>query len=77
MGYTDLIEKIKLLPRDKQTEVFAFVDSLMTQLASKPNSDMGEWSEKDFRDMSMQQAMRGMDEDPITYTDKDLKERWQ
>jgi hypothetical protein len=42
MGYTDLIEKIKLLPRDKQTEVFAFVDALMTQLASKPNSDMGE-----------------------------------
>ncbi|WP_296805891.1 DUF2281 domain-containing protein [Thiocapsa sp.] len=65
------------MPRDKQTEVFAFVDSLMTQLASRPNSATGEWSEKEFKDMSMQQAMRGMYEDPISYTDKDLKERWQ
>ncbi|MFB1488011.1 MULTISPECIES: hypothetical protein [unclassified Thiocapsa] len=53
MGYADLIEKIKLLPRDKQTEVFAFVDALMTQLASKRNSDMGDWSETDFKEMSI------------------------
>jgi hypothetical protein len=77
MGYADLIEKLKTLPDEKQVEVFDFVDFLTTRFARPSSPVLTEWSDRAFRDLSMQQALRGMDDDPVVYTDADLREHWQ
>jgi hypothetical protein len=38
---------------------------------------MTEWTNQDFSEFSMQQAQRGMEDDPVIYTDADLRERWR
>ncbi|MBN2885875.1 MAG: DUF2281 domain-containing protein [Chromatiaceae bacterium] len=76
MSYTELVEKIKQLPGEKQREVFDFVDYLTLRFThSTPAIDT--WNEQEFAELSMQQALRGMDDDPIVYSDADLKEHWQ
>ena len=77
MCYSNLIEKIKTLPSEKQAEVFDFVDYLTTRFALHANSDMTEWTDQEFAELSMQQAMRGMEDDPVIYTDADLREHWR
>jgi hypothetical protein len=37
---------------------------------------MDQWTDEEFADMAMQQALRGMDDDPVIYGDADLRERW-
>lgn len=77
MCYSNLIEKIKTLPDEKRAEVFDFVDYLTTRFALHSNSDMTEWTDQEFAELSMQQAMRGMEDDPVIYTDADLREHWR
>lgn len=80
MGYAELIEKIKALPKDKQDEVFDFVEFLASRVAASGAGDKRdgeEWSEADFAAFSMGQAMRGMEDDPVTYSRDDLRERWR
>lgn len=77
MGYADLIEKLKTLPDEKQVEVFDFVDFLTTRFVRPSSPVLTEWSDQAFGDLSMQQALRGMDDDPVVYTDADLREHWQ
>ncbi len=36
-----------------------------------------DWNNAEFTEMAMNQAMRGMENDPALYTLEDLKERWQ
>ncbi|SDY26504.1 Protein of unknown function [Allochromatium warmingii] len=76
MSYSDLIEKIKTLPDAKQAEVFDFVDYLTTRFALHTDSDLTDWSDQEFANLSMQQALRGIEADPVIYTDADLRERW-
>lgn len=38
---------------------------------------MTEWTNQDVSAFSMQQAQRGMEDDPVIYTDADLQKRWQ
>jgi len=75
MNPTKLIEKIQALPVEKQAEVFDFVDFLASRSAS--NSQHDEWTNAEFAEMAMNQAMRGMEDEPSLYTLDDLKERWQ
>ncbi len=35
-----------------------------------------EWTSAEFAQFSMAQAMRGMEDDPVSYIASDLKERW-
>lgn len=77
MGYPELIEKLEALPDEKRTEVFDFVDYLAARFASDRAPAVDQWTDQEFADMAMQQALRGMDDDPVTYGDADLRERWQ
>jgi hypothetical protein len=72
-----ITEKIASLPDDKQQEVFDFVEFIVSrqQKATKKHAAQQEWSEESFTEFSMQQAMRGIEEDTIEYTYNDLKER--
>jgi len=82
MGYAELIEKLQALPMDKQDEVFDFVEFLAARCgvsgpAPSATHSKGDWSDAKFSDFSMGQALRGMEDDPTTYTQDDLRERWQ
>jgi hypothetical protein len=70
MNQIQMIEKIQALPLDKQIEVKDFVDFLSARTAH------AEWTNATFADMSMVQALRGMEDEPQLYTIDDLKEDW-
>ncbi len=74
MGYADLIRKLQALPRDKQAEVFDFVDFLASRCVPAEPDD---WPDGEFAALSLDQAMRGMEDDPVTYGLEDLKEVWR
>lgn len=75
MGYAELIEKLKALPADKQAEVFDFVEFLAARCGK--DTTAGPWAERDFADFSLAQALRGLEDDPVTYTAADVKESWR
>jgi hypothetical protein len=79
MGYAELIEQLQTLPEDKRAEVFDFVAFLAARFGESGDKPvaLAEWRDADFSQMAMQQAQRGMENDPVTYTLDDLKERWQ
>lgn len=77
MGYAELIKKLQALPEDKQAEVFDFVEFLSARVAASKEAKEEEWSESQFSKFSMNQAMRGMEDDPVTYSRDDLREVWR
>ena len=78
MGYAELIERLQALPQDKQTEVFDFVEFLaMRNKSMEKQSAHSEWTDAEFAGLAMAQALRGMEDDPVNYTNADLRERWQ
>jgi len=77
MGYAELIEKLQTLPTEKQAEVFDFVEFLATRFGHAQPAKQGEWTDAEFADLSMRQALRGMEDDPVAYTRDDLKEHWR
>ena len=79
MGYAELIELLRALPADKQAEVFDFVEFLAARNATeggKPPAH-GEWTDAEFAELAMRQALRGMEDDPVSYSQDDLRESWQ
>ena len=74
MGFGELIEKLQALPADKQAEVFDFVDFLAARFATHPPG--ADWTEREFSDFSLGQALRGMEDDPVTCSTDDLSENW-
>lgn len=80
MSYAQTIaEIIANLPPERQVEIYDFVEFIAARCGELPNQHLvhGEWSDDAFAKLSMQQAMRGMEDDPVSYTSNDLKERWQ
>ena len=79
MGYAELIEQLQTLPENKRAEVFDFVAFLAARFGKDGNNPAATdaWQDAEFSQMAMQQALRGMENDPVTYTLDDLKERWQ
>jgi hypothetical protein len=78
MNPAQLFEKIQALPPDKQVEVFDFIDFLASRSTTpgEPEIATDGWTNSEFSEISMSQAMRGMEEEPPLYTLDDLKERW-
>lgn len=77
MGYAELIERLQALPQDKQAEVFDFVEFLLARSGAAEPHPQGEWSDSEFAAMAMAQALRGLEDDPVSYSQDDLRERWQ
>jgi hypothetical protein len=74
MGYLELIEKLRALSREKQAEVFDFVEFLRARSSGMGRSDHP--TDIEFSEFSMGHALRGMEDDPVTYTEEDLSEKW-
>lgn len=79
MGYTELISKLESLPIEKRAEVFDFIEFLAARCDSATGKPLthAEWSDAEFSELSMHQALRGMENEPVAYTREDLRERWQ
>jgi hypothetical protein len=77
MGYAELISKLAALPREKQAEVFEFVEFLSARCNTSTGKPIThtEWTDAEFSELSMTQAMR--EQETITYTREDLRECWQ
>lgn len=79
MNPAQFFEKMQALPPDKQAEVFDFIEFLASRSTAPSDRQIAddEWTNAEFSQMAMSQAMRGMEEEPPIYTLDDLKERWQ
>ena len=81
MGYAEQIQrKLQNLPEEKLAEVLDFVEFLSFKSQStslKSQILINDWTPQEFSTNSFAQAMRGMENDPVVYELKDLKERWQ
>lgn len=77
MGYAELLKTVQSLPKEKQSEVFDFVAYLAARCGVATDTAHDQWSEAEFTEFSMRQAVRGMEKDPVRYTLGDLKEHWQ
>ena len=79
MGNAELIEKIQNLPAEKQAEVCDFVEFLAARFGKVKGKSLvhNEWSDTEFAEFAMGQALCGMEDEPVLYTRDDLKEHWQ
>ncbi|MCK7545313.1 DUF2281 domain-containing protein [Marinobacter bryozoorum] len=77
MQLDELVSKVSRLPPSCQQEVLDFVAFLEQRYGHPANDEQLDWSDKQFKDMSVQQAMRGIEDEPDLYTAGDLKERWR
>ena len=85
MGYAELIQqRLQTLPPEKQAEVYDFVEFLATRsqvvipldTAQRKKSAPTDWTDDAFSRLSITQAMRGLENDPVDYALTDIKERW-
>jgi hypothetical protein len=71
MGYAELIaQKLALLPPEKQAEVFDFVEFIIARASAS-------WADRDFQSMSLAQALRDQEDDPVSYSASDCREVWR
>lgn len=79
MGYAELISKLEALPLEKRAEVFDFVEFLAARCDTATGKPLthADWTDAEFSELSMHQALRGMEEESVAYTSEDLRERWQ
>ena len=69
MSLTDkIIENVRSLPESKQMEILDFVEYLRTKIEKEER--------KEWMNLSLTSAMRGMEEEELTYSMNDLKETY-
>lgn len=77
MGYGQLLELLDSLPPERRAEVLDFAQFLAARHKAGVNeSQPTDWTADTYAQLSMAQALRGMEEDPVTYSRDDLKELW-
>ncbi|EHQ53774.1 hypothetical protein ECTPHS_13994 [Ectothiorhodospira sp. PHS-1] len=77
MQLDELIAKVRRLPAFRQQEVMDFVSFLEERYGEAEHDQQADWSEAQFCSLSVEQAMRGLEDEPDLYSEDDLKERWQ
>jgi len=82
MGYAELIEKLQALPWKSRLRCVILSSFWRCKAASRGSCQWGirtgtTGPTRPFTGFSMAQALRGMEDDPVTYTTDDLRERWQ
>lgn len=80
MGYAELIHlRLQTLPPEKQAEIYDFVEFIAARSSTvvAKTATRDDWTQAEFSQLALAQAMRGLEDDPITYSLQDIKERWQ
>ena len=69
MSLTDkIIENVRSLPESKQMEILDFVEYLRAKIEKEER--------KEWMNLSLTSAMRGMEKEGLTYSMNDLKETY-
>ena len=69
MSLTDkIIENVRSLPESKQMEILDFVEYLRAKIEKEER--------KEWMNLSLTSAMRGMEKEELTYSMNDLKETY-
>ena len=69
MSLTDkIIENVRSLPESKQMELLDFAEYLRAKIEKEER--------KEWMDLSLTSAMRGMEKEELTYSMNDLKETY-
>ncbi|WP_341582267.1 DUF2281 domain-containing protein [Marinobacter metalliresistant] len=76
MQLDELISMVSRLPPARQQEVIDFAAFLEQRYGDNSKTKQAEWTEKDFKTMSVEQAIRGIEDEPKLYSDSDIRERW-
>lgn len=74
MSEAEILQQLRLLPKDKQAEIFDFLEYLAGRFGK---ADATPWTETDFAEFSFGQALRGMEDDPVIYRENDIRYPWQ
>ena len=77
MQLEELMNKVSRLPAFRQQEVIDFVLFLEQRCGDEKQDEPADWSDPQFHTMSVEQAMRDLEDEPELYTKGDLKERWE
>jgi hypothetical protein len=77
MRMEELLFRIRRLPAFRQQEVMDFVRFLEQRSGQSAEAGHADWSDETFQAMSIDQAMRGFDDEADLYSEADLQERWQ
>ena len=73
MGYADIIShKVQQLSVEKLAEVLDFVEFIALR-----SSGRMDWSDQDFSEMSLEQALRDEQDGAVNYTVTDCRELWK
>lgn len=76
MRMEELISRLRRLPEFRQQEVMDFVRFLEQRYGRPEAAGHADWSDENYQAMSIDQAMRGFDDEPDLYSEADLQERW-
>lgn len=76
MQLDELISMVSRLPPARQQEVIDFVAFLEQRYGQERKKQQAEWTEEDFKTMSVEQSMRDIEEEPELYSESDIQERW-
>lgn len=68
-----ILREVRRLPEPLQAEVLDFVEYLQSKAGTARASD----EDETWREMSLSEAMRGMESEPSLYSSEDLKEQSQ
>ncbi|MGY6275592.1 hypothetical protein [Methylomonas sp. MgM2] len=81
MNMRKLIDQVSKLPLHKQEEVIDFVEfiyrrEMQSETLQSAVQQLNDWTDQTFKEFSLVQAMRGVEDESTLYTEADLKERW-
>jgi len=77
MQLEKLVNMVSRLPPARQQEVMDFAAFLEQRYGEKNQAAVADWTEQEFRTLSTEQAMRGIEDEPELYSEEDVKEHWR
>jgi hypothetical protein len=77
MQLEKLVNMVSRLPPARQQEVMDFAAFLERRYGEKDQAAVADWTEQEFRTLSTEQAMHGIEDEPELYSEEDVKEHWR
>lgn len=64
-------------PDGPRCRVFDFVEFLAARCGVSQPQPQSDWTDAEFAELAMRQALRGIEDDEIVYGREDIKESWR
>ena len=73
MGVFQFLAVLRALPPERRSEIFDFVEFVAARCGVDLPSPTDDWTDAEFSEMAMRQALRGIEEDDIVHGPDDVK----